>query len=318
MINFALFIYWFGFLFFPLLFFVLWRWNKGKLKTWKMVSLGLFLVFLIYIRFVEPYWLEVQTTTLETPLENEVKVVVFADPHLGVYKGELFLSRVVETVNKQNPDLILIPGDFVFAMPHDQLESILSPLKNLNAPSFAVLGNHDLWLSEDLGDEIVDILAEYNIQFLEDKILKWETPKGEEITLTGSIDFWHYRKDEIEPLKEIADGWSRPSFFVHSPIIEKPENISPEDFVIWLAHNPDTSHYLGAEWDIDMLVAGHTHGGQIWIPGITKNLIPTKHEFVRDWSKINATDVFVTAGVGETGLPIRLGVRPVVDVILLK
>lgn len=316
MILFATIIFLLGFLIFPLLALLLWRWKKGKEKTWQVVPTVIFFVLLLYARFIEPQIINVYTSTIETSLEAPVKAVLFADPQLGVYKGAGFLQRVVDKINEQNPDIVLIAGDFVYAMPPEDLAKTMRPLSDINAPVFAVLGNHDLPLGENFGSELNVILPTLGVQVMEDKFVRWQTPTGEDLVIVGSKDFWHYTKDEREPIAN-TEQW-RPFWMVHSPKVYKPEAVQPEDIVVWLTHNPDTVHYLNPEWDIDVLMAGHTHGGQIWIPGITKNLIPVKHDFIEGKYRINNTDVFVTAGVGETGLPIRFGVPPRIDVIELR
>jgi hypothetical protein len=87
--------------------------------------------------------------------------------------------------------------------------------------------------------------------------------------------------------------------------------------VIVVAHNPDSAMQL-KPGSAALVVSGHTHGGQIRIPGLYRYVIPTEHPFDRGLHGFGPVPVFVTAGLGEVGLPMRFLNPPVIDVLELR
>ncbi|MCK5416688.1 metallophosphoesterase [Candidatus Parcubacteria bacterium] len=250
----------------------------------------------------------VKTTTIEVGFSG--KIVVIADLHLGVYKNENFLKRVVDKINKiENIDAVLIPGDFTYCPPKN-LDNLFYPLKKINAPIYAVLGNHD---SEKPGQPIQQ--------------------KLKEVLEKNNVIFLHNTSSVIEnkdiKILGLGDNWAK------EDDISKIDNFSKDDNLIVLTHNPDTTLQYNNSIP-DLTITGHTHGGQIRIPFIYKSMIPCVYNFnqglytllpssvsTESTKNIIFTNnhygkVFVTAGIGEVGLPMRLGIPPTIEVLELK
>jgi len=125
---------------------------KVKKKTHKMVA-GVLLVgtlFFIYARYIERYWIDVNYLTLERGWD--ARVVLIADQHLGVYKNGQYMARVVDEINKlEDVDFVVIAGDFTY-WPVD-LQKEHSSLKDLQVPTYVVLGNHDVQQSGHISFE---------------------------------------------------------------------------------------------------------------------------------------------------------------------
>lgn len=290
-----------SYLVFPLMIFFLWKTftnalehdGMKKLTTFAMVLCIIASSLFVYARYIERYIVIIQERFVEVGFKG--KIIVFADPHLGVYKSNSILKDTVNKINQQGDiDAVLIPGDFTFYPKDSQnLEDLFSPLNDINYPVYAVLGNHD---SEQPGPPLqkeLEIALEKNgVIFLHNE---FEKIPNTQITILGLGDHWAQEDD-----------------------ISKINQFTQDDNVIVLTHNPDTtSQYKNAI--ADLTVCGHTHGGQIRIPFLYKKVIPTKGDFDRGiYNLEDNKKLFITSGIGETGLPLRFLNPPVLDVLNLK
>jgi predicted MPP superfamily phosphohydrolase len=273
-------IYWGSWLVFPFLAFVLWRFSSRWLQG--ILVLGCFIF--IWARFVEPNIIQVRTTQLDAS-GMERRIVLISDMHLGLFKGADFLSRVVTRINELDPDLVFIAGDFTYH-PAD-IPSLYSPLKELRAPVYAVLGNHDVGQpGPPVRGELAQVLPQYGVRLLEN-----ETVRFPDFTLVGLGDRWA-GEDDLRLLRQVSD----------------------QELVIVLTHNPDTTRRY-RNFKADFTLCGHTHGGQIRIPGLYQKVIPTIGPFDRGLTREPYTELFISSGLGEIGLPMRLFNPPVIDVL---
>ncbi|MBU0897503.1 metallophosphoesterase [Patescibacteria group bacterium] len=266
--------------------------NYKKLYKRKRLLFFIILCFLItilfiYARFVERNIIVVQNTSIKTGFSD--KVIVISDMHLGVYKDQNFLKKIVNKINEQkNIDAVLIPGDFTFDPPKDLL-TLFSPLKDIHFPVYAVLGNHDSEMpGPPIQKQLQEALEKNGVIFLNNTS---SVILNKNITVLGLGDNFAYQDD-----------------------ISKIEKYSIQDNLIVLTHNPDTTlNYKNSIPDIT--ISGHTHGGQIRIPFLYKFIIPCVGNFDKGLHNTPTGKIFVTSGLGETGLPLRLGIPPVIDVL---
>lgn len=278
--------------------FVVWRsraQSGGVLMkmAWTALLLGWVLVF--YGSFIEPRRLVVREwdKTLEASGEGVARLVVFSDPHLGWWKGEHYLERVVRAVNAARPDAVLIPGDFILSATYQA--QALRALAGLRMPTYAVLGNHDQEFGD--ADEIARVLEQAGVHVLRNTSQIISLPGGD-MRVAGADDIWFTGK--VSEALAAADT-------THPTIL--------------LVHNPDA--ILEPELArANLVIAAHTHGGQIRLPWIGALApIPTKlgRAFDRGWFALDHNrQLFITTGVGESGVRARLFVPPQVDVLTVR
>ncbi len=255
----------------------------------KIVMIFLFLInfLLIYARFIEPNIIVEKNTSIDTGFK--AKVALISDLHIGAYNSTKFLEKIVEKVNNiENVDFVVIAGDITY-YPIGDLDTLLWPLKNLQKPTYAVLGNHDSQApGPDIEDELKEALERNNVIFLKNEDIYLEDL---DIHILGFGDLLA-KEVNIKKLKDFKD----------------------EDNLVVIAHTPDTV-YSYKYTEPDLTLSGHTHGGQIRIPLIYKYFIPTKHDFDEGYYETEKGKVYVSSGLGMTGLPFRLGIPPVIDII---
>ena len=121
---------------------------------------------------------------------------------------------------------------------------------------------------------------------------------GQSLCLAGLGDLW----ENAGPLEPVLEGL-------------------PGDMPrIVLTHNPDTAETLKSGLRIDLMCCGHTHGGQVWVPGLGTPIVPIRHgdKYAGGWCEGPQCPVIVSRGVGMAVLPVRFGVRPEIGVITLQ
>ncbi|MEL6553336.1 MAG: metallophosphoesterase [Cyanobacteria bacterium J06621_11] len=169
-------------------------------------------------------------------------VVQLSDFHFdGTRLSDRLLAKTIHMIETINPDLIALTGDFVTHDP-SPIHELVRRIKGLPSRygAIAVLGNHDIEV--DGAQQIVtDALEKADIPVLWNDIA---TPFGEDFPVVGFADYW---SKEFDPT--VLD------------------QIDPTVPRLVLSHNPDTAAPL-AEWRVDLQLSGHTHGGQIYIPGL--------------------------------------------------
>ena len=145
------FIFWGSYLYFPAVLICGLIAVRGS-RLWQVLALSAMLPasVLAYARFVEPHRLNVVETSIDLTDGaggRLLRAAVFADTHYGMFSNAVSANRIVNAVNKANVDVVFIPGDFVYHLPEERFAETFAPLADLDAPVFAVLGNHDVWVS---------------------------------------------------------------------------------------------------------------------------------------------------------------------------
>lgn len=284
--------------------------RAGRFLALAVVGVGLLALF--YAFAVEPYSVEV--VQVEVPLRglpstlDGLTIVHLSDPHLHLRPGVANLARAVEIAREVNPDLVLLTGDFVSSRPAD-LDRGLEALSSLRARYgvFAVLGNHDVrtdsaWVAADL--------SRSGIRVLRDEGVPLEI-HGTRLWLLG-VEDTGYVSRSLDPLRAT---WQRKVETFAALLAGIPE----DELRLLLVHNPDFSEIL-PEGRVDLVLAGHTHGGQVRLPLLGALWIPSAfgQRFAGGLVKGERTTVYVTRGLGTITLPVRFLCRPEITVLRLR
>ncbi|WP_444944230.1 metallophosphoesterase [Microbulbifer sp. ZKSA006] len=224
---------------------------------------------------------------------------MLADLHVGApYKGRKSLRELVIAVNKSKPNLILLPGDFViqgvvggsFVTPEDAAQI----LKTLRAPMgvYAVLGNHDWWLD---AARVASAFSQRGIPVLEDRS-RLIAEGNCKLRLVGISDFWEGPHDIAKAMSDVQEGES----------------------VLAFTHNPDIFPLIPAR--VALTVAGHTHGGQVYLPLIGRPIVPSHYgeRFAIGHKVEEGKHLYVSPGVGTSILPVRFLVPPEVTILTVS
>ncbi len=253
-------------------------------------------IVVFYGSFIEPKRLVVSEQVVSVSEQDEIslRAVVVADLHVGPYKRTRWAQHVVDRVMSLDPEIIFIPGDFIFSG-SDEIQ-YLDPLKDLSAPHgvFAVTGNHDYTKNADR--KVIAKLEELGITVLQNESKKINVA-GTEIYIAGINDLWN-GANVYNALRDFSDT----------------------DNIILLSHNPDVVMFTASK-RADLVISGHTHGGQIRLPfiGPVPNL-PTELGRAYDQGLFNYEEIqlFITSGVAETGARARLFNPPEINMLTIS
>ncbi len=233
------------------------------------------------------------------PALDGLKVAAISDIHAGsphIDAGKLRL--LVEETNRLGPDIVVLLGDYViqdvvggeFIEPEVTAES----LRALRAPLgvFAVLGNHDWWLD---GERVSRALSSAGVRVLENDAARVESG-GRGFWVAGLADLWTRRPDVSKALGKVVDD-------------------AP---ALLLTHNPDVFPDIPAR--VALTLAGHTHGGQVYLPIFGRPVVPSKFDqrYADGHVREGGRNLFVTSGVGTSILPVRFRVPPEVCLITIS
>ena len=243
----------------------------------------LFLILFIWAFFIEPNLIISKKYKIDS-LSN-IKIIFVSDFHISKYDKKR-LIKIVNFINRQNPDLVLSGGDFIKG--HDgkitmPIEEQVKILKTINAPIITVLGNHDCWYDKK---GVTEVLTRNNIQVLSNSNVHFKN-----IYIAGVEDLQTGKPDVETAIK----GTQTPR--------------------ILLTHSPDIYYEIAD--NIDLILAGHTHGGQIRLPFLPAPVVPSKYgsKFANGIIKDNKNIMIITRGLGTSILPFRFCSVPEIIII---
>jgi len=249
--------------------------------------------------FAEPYLLtverhEVALRRLPRALDG-LRVVQLSDIHNGPFTGPGQIERAVEEANRLDPDIVALTGDYVshereYAAP---CAEILGRLR-ARCGVFAVLGNHDHWVDAPL---ITDLFRAEGIRVLVNEGMRFEHPEkpGSSFWLAGVDDTMVGQED-----LPLALAGSR-----------------ADELKLLLAHNPLVLRRAARE-GVDLVLAGHTHGGQVTWRSETSRSGRPRRRLLRGLGRQGDTQIYVSRGLGTVVLPVRYGCPPEVTLLELK
>jgi predicted MPP superfamily phosphohydrolase len=274
------------------------RWARWIGRSWARVSYGY---------RVEPTWLELNHSVV--PIAGlpaafaGFQIVQLSDLHCSRQVTPGYLAEAVALAQAQNPDLIVLTGDFIHRG-YKYVDAVANCLAQLTAPAgvYAVLGNHDFSVRNALG-----FRRHRHLHRAVDRAL---TARGihvlhnEAVRLARGVEELH--------LVGVEDLWSRvcdlDQAFAALPAI------GPR---IVLAHNPRTVEHLNGR-RCDLMLSGHTHGGQVNLPVLGRPTLSRRaRHLAAGMYRYHGTHVYVNKGVGF-GFRFRYGVRPEVAVLVLQ
>jgi predicted MPP superfamily phosphohydrolase len=276
------------------------RWKKGVRIILVAIPL-LVCCFFFWGILVEPNRLVLRQETIAIanwpPELDGLKIAVLSDLHIGGWCiDDKKLRLIVARTNELRPDMTVMLGDYMTGngtFRHRVDPEVFGPvLKELRAPLgvYSVLGNHDWWWD---GLRVRSGLEANGIKVLDDEVVE-VTGRGRSVWLAG-----------------LADLWTRPQH-IDRTIAKIPQ----DQKVIALTHNPDIFPRLPLR--VPLLLAGHTHGAQIYFPILGPIVQPSNYGYIAGHYFENNHHLFVTTGIGTSIIPIRFGVTPEIVLLTIK
>ncbi len=262
-----------------------------------------------YATTIAPHRLSIEKLTLPVPNlplhRHGTRLALLSDLHAGPRADMDYLKRAINTAADLQPHFLLMPGDFIDS-DLSQLETLCKILDPISAliPSYGSTGNHDFahdFTAGAVADIVCNALTSANVRMLRNDFHQ-PAPAGDgDLCFVGLEDLWSTRLDP-------------------ATLDRAPQNA----FTILLSHNPD-SYESVARFRFHLMLSGHTHGGQVCIPGIGPLILPVQHReraaglfhFPHSPANEMPHHLYVTRGVGHL-LKVRLFCPPEITLITLQ
>lgn len=261
-----------------------------------LIMVTLVAILLAYACYVEPNWLWTTKKSIEIAgisAGQSIRIVHLSDLHAKTLRRADLLTG---KVHSQKPDIIVLTGDVIDGRFDDltYINQLLTPLEATYGKYF-VYGNNDHNRRID-AEAFSESLEKAGFVILPNSNLKLDI-KGQTLWLIG-VDDPHTGRDNLaKAMQGVGEG--------------------PK---VLLAHSPEIIDDAVRE-GIDLVLVGHTHGGQVRLPGagnIIVNVRPGYEEYLRGLYKVGRTQMYVNRGIGTTRLPMRLFVPPEIAVFDLQ
>jgi len=234
--------------------------------------------------------IEIRLKRLPKNLEG-FRLVHLSDIHHSPFTDIEHISRAVSIANSLQPDVFVLTGDYVS---HES--SYIAPMAEVLGKlesefgTFACLGNHDHWTDAEM---VTNLMREANIKVLINEGFRF-TAKDASFWLAGVDDYMVGKTDLRAAL--------RGSF--------------PDEMIMLLAHNPIIVR-RAARVGVDLMLSGHTHGGQIKLRDDEKRILP-RRKLKNGLYRRKDTQIYITRGIGTVVLPVRYGCPPEISLIELQ
>lgn len=280
---------WIGVAFFSIIVFLIYGLLELLFTFNKQIGSGVVLSFIVIMSFISILngrKLNVKFLDVEIKgLKKEWRIVHLSDLHIGAIHQKKYLERVVEQTNSLNPDVVVITGDLVDGSTVINSD-ILSPINEIKSPVYFVIGNHEIY--EGL-EKVIPIFKRTKMKILRDKSSKFR-----ELTFIGT-DYSDFKRKVSEKLNKL--------------------HINRDDLNILLYHSPIFKLHELEKKGIKLHLAGHTHNGQIFPLNLFVKIL---YPYSIGLHKSEDSNIFISAGTGTWGPPMRLGSTNEINIINLK
>jgi predicted MPP superfamily phosphohydrolase len=236
---------------------------------------------------------EVLVSGLDPRLDG-LRIAQLSDLHIGTLTPRSWGFAWSRAANERAPDLAVVTGDMVTSGTdyHEHVADVIGALR-AERGVFVAMGNHD-YFGE--GEPLVSMLRARGVQVLRNEGVAIERD-GATLWLAAIDDTWTRRDDLARALRD------------------RPAGVA----TLLLAHDP-ARFDEAAQVGVDLVLSGHTHGGQIAVPFIprTLSLANLAHRYRMGFYRRGRSTLYVHPGLGTTGPPLRLGVAPEVTILILR
>ena len=272
-----------------------------KFIRFLFILLLVILLILIYGRYEGTSGLitkeyKIDTSDIDNSFDG-LKIVQFSDLHYLRVVNKDMVKKIVNEINLINPDIVIFTGDLIdkdFNPTDSEENDLITLLSSINSKygKYAIIGNHDYVKKEGIIEDIYKQSDFILLQNSYDIIYGKDNDK----LFIGGVDTYSYNESDIDKVM---------NYFTDN------EDIS---YKIILTHKPDYTDIILSKYKVNLVLAGHSHNGQINIPYVKKLFLPYgSKKYYENYYKVNDTDLYVSSGIGESRINFRLFNKPSIN-----
>lgn len=273
-----------------------------KQKRGFFAKLGIFLLVVIALlvikgKFIEPNTLTVHDYKVENSnlpkTFNGLKIVHIADIHYGTGYNKTRLEKLIKSVNELKPDIVVFTGDLVdekFNIDDDSSKNLTDKLSSIKSKygKYAIIGNHDV-----NNEKYANMISASGFKLLKNSFDTIYNESGEVIAIYGF--------DDVLLGSPKTDGL-------------KDKAIKDIKYKIVLLHEPDYVDKFLNDYEVSIVLSGHSHGGQVKLPKIRPLFLPEGSKtYYKNHYVVDDTDLYISNGVGNSIFDFRLFSKPSIN-----
>lgn len=272
-----------------------------KIVRFFLIIFLLITITIIYARYGGTSGLITKEYKIETSLIGEdfdgLKVVHFSDLHYLRVTNNDKLKEIVDEINLIKPDIVFFTGDLIdkdFTLTDKDKDDLINGLSSIKAKygKYAVLGNHDYVKNIEI---FKDIYSNSNFNLLQNSYDIIYSSNNDKLFI-GGVDNYSYNEADINKVMEYFNDNSDISY------------------KIILVHEPDYIDNILTSYNVNLVLAGHSHNGQINIPYIKNFFLPYgSRKYYENYYKVDNTDLYISSGIGESSVNFRLFNKPSIN-----
>ena len=272
-----------------------------KIVRFFLIIFLLITITIIYARYGGISGLITKEYKIESSLIGEdfdgLKVVHFSDLHYLRVTNNDKLKEIVDEINLIKPDIVFFTGDLIdkdFTLTDKDKDDLINGLSSIKAKygKYAVLGNHDYVKNIEI---FKDIYSNSNFNLLQNSYDIIYSSNNDKLFI-GGVDNYSYNEADINKVMEYFNDNSDISY------------------KIILVHEPDYIDNILTSYNVNLVLAGHSHNGQINIPYIKNFFLPYgSRKYYENYYKVNDTDLYISSGIGESSVNFRLFNKPSIN-----
>lgn len=266
-----------------------------------VISIILILIgIVLYARFISTMGFDTKEYTLysdDIPLGFDgIKIVHFSDIHYNRAIDSAKVDKIIEEINLINADIVVFTGDLIdkdMDIKNSDYEYLTSSFSKINARygKYAILGNHDY---KEM-DKVIEVFNDSGFKYLENSYDIIYSKNNEKIFI-GGIGNVSYNLDDVDKTMEYFN------------------NDDSIDYKIILVHEPDISDKIVDNYNVSLILAGHSHNGQVRLPIIGALYTPPgAKNYYDEHYIIDGTDLYISSGIGVSAINYRFWNRPSIN-----
>ena len=272
-----------------------------KIIKWILVLLSIVILIVLYARYIGTMGFNtkeyvIKDTNIPDGYDG-LKIVHFSDLH---YNRAISLSKVsdiIDEINLINPDIVVFTGDLIdkdVDLKKTDFTDLTTSLRKIRAKygKYAIIGNHDYYKDNE---SVLNVYNDSGFKYLENSYDIIYNKEAEPIFI-GGVGTASYDLDDVDKTMEYFK--------------EKEEDM----YKIILIHEPDITDKIVKNYDVNLILAGHSHNGQVRLPFIGAIYTPPhSKKYYDNYYKIGKTKLYISSGIGVSSVNYRLWNRPSIN-----